>query len=211
MSRSLKTVGLLAFLVCLMCVGASAAAKAAEFHSASSTTYLSGAQETENVYTVNGGTIKCSGATFSSGAIEGTTQSSINLIPSYSGCKAFGQAATIAVEGCHLHVVIVSTGGAVSIVLTGGGVCRITIKTNTAKCHITIESGTPSTPTSSWATRLVGGVKKLLKTWGLEGISYTSTGGICGASGTNGKLTGTVLLGGYKNAGLTEPVDIWVE
>ncbi|HEY1853020.1 MAG TPA: hypothetical protein VGG40_00405 [Solirubrobacterales bacterium] len=180
------------------------------FHSESSPTFLAGEQMTENIVTVNGGALKCTKQVFQSAEIIGTNWLTSSLAPELSGCTFIGQTATANTSGCKIVLTASSSvAGTMAISCEAGK--SITYTANTSKCTVTIPAQEPGTPTISFTNEGSGATRTILVTWSVSGITYTSSGGACGTSGSNGKLSGTVKLKGYSNAGHTIQHGIWVE
>jgi hypothetical protein len=212
MIRNFKALGLALIAVFAMSAVVASAASAAEFKSEAATTFIQGKQSTENVFTVNSRTVKCTGAEFT-GKQEGTSVVNLNGIhPTYTGCTAFGLESTVTTTGCNYDFTASSaTAGAVkvnceagkNIVVNAAGVCIVEIGTQTPA------GGVDYTNQGSGTSRSV------LVTSTAKEITATVTGPLltCGTNGvrTNGTYTGTVSTKGYKNAGFTEQVGVWVE
>jgi hypothetical protein len=204
---------LMAGLTALMAVGAmsaSAASASAQFHMESSPTFFKGEQETKNVLTMTGGTFKCTGAEATSGEIVGTSVETLSVHPSYTGCTGLGQQAIVNTTGCRFVMSAKSAGvGAFNISCDTGS--SIVMTWLTAGCTWRIGAQTPANDLISYENQGTGALRRILVTFHLEGIQYTSSGGICGASGTNGTLTGSFLLKGYNNATFATQHSIRVE
>jgi len=208
MIRRMKVVGLAAVAVLALTAVSAASASAHTFTAASSPTWLKGEQSTKNVFTVNGGTVKCTGATFTSGKEVGTSLSSVTVHPSYSGCTAFGQEAEVNTGTITNGInYVISAEGTVNIVKVGTGT-GIVVKAKTAGCTVTVA---PQTGLSSVTFTNEGSPSAVLVTAAVEKITYTSSGGICGESGTNGKYSGSVLTKGFGTETFTEQHAIYWE
>jgi hypothetical protein len=222
-----KILALCLALSAMVAVGAlsagSASAAAGEIdlacHTGADSCFLFGEQTTTNVFTVTGGNVKCTSAKFTGEGTGGTTATTVvskeadwtfhtvTVHPEYSGCTAFGQAATITTTGCNYNLTASSkTAGNASIECETGKL--ITIKANTAGCTVTVGAQTPANNKVDYENSGTGSEKDVLVTatvgTSTAGITYTSSGGICGASGTNGTYTGTVTEKCWKNAKHTE-------
>jgi hypothetical protein len=204
--RRFKLMGVAVVAVLALTAVSAAAASAHTFKTASSPTFLNGEQVTKNVFTVEGGTVKCTGAVFTSGEITGTSLSSVTVHPSYSGCTAFGQEAEVntgtSTNGCNYEL---TAEGKVSIKCVGTAT-GIVVKAKTAGCTVTVKGNSTENQnlgTVSYANKTDGSFTDVEVTAAVTGIKYTSSGGICGASGTAGGYTGSVLEKGYKNTTFT--------
>jgi hypothetical protein len=183
---------------------------ATRFHAESSPSWVRGSQATENVFTFNGGTIKCSNGAFTSGEVAGTSFSTLTVTPAYSGCTAFGSQVTFEANGCAYAL---SAGaelvGYAEIICPSGK--EIVITRKTAGCSWRIGSQTPAQPRVDYANTGSGSTRGVLVTSGIEGVAYTSSGGLCGASGTNGKFTGSIDARAYDSAAFAGQHGIWVQ
>jgi hypothetical protein len=200
----------LAALLAFGAMSASAASASAQFHAESSPTFFKGEQETKNVLTTTGGTFKCTGADFTSGEVRGTSFETLQVHPEYTGCTGLGQQAVVNSYGCYFGMSANSAGvGALRINCETGK--QITMTWLTAGCTWTIGAQTPANDLISYENQGTGAQRRIVVTFHLEGIQYTSSGGLCGASGTNGTLTGSFLLKGYNTAAFATQHSIWVE
>jgi hypothetical protein len=182
--------------------------------------------EGTNTFKVNGGTVKCTTAKYTGQSTEangGTTIETAVLIngkwvgtgeldwafhlltvhPEFSGCTGFGQNVTITTTGCNLVWTLDSvTSGTESIECETGK--SIVVKATTTGCTVTIGAQTPANNTIDVATEGTPSDVKVTTTIGTEplekGVTYTSSGGACGSSGSNGALRGTITLKGYSSA-----------
>jgi hypothetical protein len=212
MIRNLKVFGLAVVAMVAMTAVAASAASAAEFHSEAATTNLTGAQTEQNVFTVTGGTVKCNVATFS-GTQTGATKGEVEVEPEYSGCTAFGQVTHIHSNGCKYGL---TSEGKASI-KCGPSPIEVTVGTPTVSCTIKVGTHTPKNNDVDYTNEGAGKTRDILvrATVGKipltanEGITYTSSGGICGASGSNGAYRGTVTTKGYSDAAHMVQVGIW--
>ena len=171
--RTFKKLGVLAAAVFALSAIGAANASATQF-TASATGSLSGKATANQVFSTNGGEIKCTTAA-TSGTIKSTAYSEQTVEVKYSGCTAFGFA-TVHISPAQYNFTAsgqVHIENTITITVTGGG-CSQTVgpQTVTSVSYATIGSKVTLTPHTT-------------------GITYTSTGGICGSSGSNGTLTGT--------------------
>ncbi|HKO39338.1 MAG TPA: hypothetical protein VJU14_13320 [Solirubrobacterales bacterium] len=168
---SLKKFGVLLAVFALSAIGA-ANASAAQF-TASATGTLTGKATATQIFTVNGGQVKCSTAA-TSGTIKSIATGEQTVETKYSGCTAFGFA-TVHITPAFYNF---TAGGEVHIEN------EITITVTGAACTITIKPQ----PVGTIGYSNNGG--KIKVTPNVIGISYTSSGGLCGTSGGNGTYTG---------------------
>jgi len=192
MSRKLKMIGLAAIAVLAVTAVSASAASAASFTSSAETTTLEGSQKTTNVFTTGAGEVKCAVAKFN-GTQKGTkseglgfTSQTASVHPTYENCTAFGFSATVATNACEY---VLHANGETDIVNCATPI-KITIPV--AGCNITV--GNQNGLKSVSYTNEAGG--DILVTANVAGISFTSSGGLCGSSGTNGTYKGSVLTNG---------------
>jgi hypothetical protein len=170
--RSFKKFGVLAVVAFALCAVGAANASAATF-TASATGSLTGKALETQVFTVNGGTVKCSTAS-TSGEIKSTASVEQHVTVKYTGCNAFGFVNTHITDATYLF----TANGEVHLLNT------VTITPTGAFCHLTVPPQTIKTV--SYSNN--GG--KMIVTPNVTGITYTSSGGLCGTSGANGTYTG---------------------
>jgi hypothetical protein len=206
MSRKLKVIGVAALAV-LAVSAVSPSVAQAEFTSAVEDTFLKGEQKTTNVLTTASGEVKCTTATFE-GTMKGTaagglgfTSQTAKVHPTYSGCTAFGFAAEINTNSCEFEL---TAEGKVSV-LNCPSTAPIKINIPIAGCNITVAN---QGPLSGVSYSNEGSPSSILVTETVTGITFTSSGGACGSSSSNGKFTGSALTKGFSDAGHTEQVGI---
>jgi hypothetical protein len=146
--------------------------------------------------------VKCKKATFTSGEIIGTSVASVEVTPAYGECTAFGQNSVIDSSTCKLKLTASSVSAGNSGIVCSSGDIIVTVGSPVV-CTITMQAQTPTSSGVDYTNTGSGATRHILVRWTLTGITYTSSGGICGASGTNGTYTGTVTTKGYKNAAHT--------
>jgi hypothetical protein len=220
MNRKLKALGL-TFVALLALAGFSSMVMAAEFHSETAHTTISGEQpaETNDVFTVKAGTVTCKSATYA-GTTTSATTSEITVTPTYTECTAFGfVGATIDVPGGN------KPAGA-----NGGCDYRFTPSTATSQLHIVCGAGEFITVTtfncdvhvgSQTATGITytnagsGNGRDVTVNANITGLTYTQTNTsfpFCtGGAGTftDGKYVGKGTVFGKNTAG--EAVGVWHE
>jgi len=170
--HKLKKLGVVIAVFALSAIGA-ASASAAQF-TASATGSITGKATATQVFTTNGGQVKCSVAA-SSGTIKSTATAEQTVEVKVSGCTAFGFVNT------HVTPIQVNFTASGEVHLEN----TVTITPTGAGCT---QSVAPQTVKSTGYSNNAGKVKV---TPNVTGITYTSTGGLCGSSGANGTLTGT--------------------
>jgi hypothetical protein len=177
MSRK-KNFGLLAAVALALCAAGDPSASAAHF-TFSATGSLEGKAVENQVFTLNGGTVKCATAA-GAGVIGSTDFTTLHLRVKYSGCTAFGfstidfSEATYqftAGEGKDVHIKNTMT---LTPTLFGASLCTVTVGPQTVG---TVDYSNASASTVKVAPAVTG-------------IKYTSSGGSCGTSGENGTYTG---------------------
>jgi hypothetical protein len=176
---SFRNFGALLFLVLAIGALVASSASAARFTYNPLTGTLLGRAASTQVFTFNGGKLECLGAE-AGGTIIQIGPEKQDYSVTYRECKAFGTSTVhtsqvtygLAADG-QLH--IESTFKIVPTVL-GMPACTLEIKPQTLKPVDYVEGST------------------LLATFTLTGITYTSTGGICGSSGANGTYLGSIKI-----------------
>lgn len=172
MRNSKRFISLAGAVLALSAIGA-ANAPAAEF-TASATGQLTGKSvTTPPVWTFNGGQFKCTSST-QTGEIKSTAFSSLHVTNGYSGCVMFGLPAQV--PGAFTPVY--HANGTVDFpyamtVYVPAAFCSVEIPSQSALSSVTWENNSG----------------KLLQKVKVTGITYTTTGPVCGASGTNGTFT----------------------
>jgi hypothetical protein len=223
--KQLKIIGVL--MVALFALSGVANASAAAFHSEVTETSIFGEQEGENVFTTASGNVKCKKSTFTQNNIMGTGSGTnfsiadVTAIPVSTDCTAFGQAATLDMNGGAFTITPISaTTGSVVIVQ---GTAPIEITVPTGACDVTIAGQTP-TGDADLANTGSGASAFIKVTLTLTGIAYTvdstaeppkGTGvsTTCGTVGahTGGGFTGVVNVKGFTTSAHTTQVGIKVE
>jgi hypothetical protein len=173
MRRMLKALGVVAVIVFASSAVAAAGASAASFE-ANQTGTLSGHGTTPQVFTTGAGEIRCTTAT-ASGNVEALSSETLKVTIGYSGCTAFGSVpATVSSAEYLLHA-----NGLEDVLNT------ITFSVPFAGCSITVG---PQTGRGTVSYSSSGG--RLIATSGISGVTYTTSGGLCGSSGSNGTAGG---------------------
>lgn len=170
--RYIKILVALSAIFALTAVGASAAS-AASFEASKVPGNLKGKATTTQVFTVNGGKVECTTATTTGKVVESPAAAQ-KVTVNYSGCKAFGfVSVTISPAEYNLHaagtVDILNT-----ITINVAGSCTVTVGPQSGLKTVSYENKSG----------------KILEKSAVTGIKYTSSGGFCGTSGTNGTYTG---------------------
>ena len=205
MSRRLKLLGVATMAVVVFSIAAIAQASAASFNFESTPTWLKGSQVTKNVFTFSGGTVKCSVAEFRSTAlISGTSVASVTVHPIYGGCVAFGQSATVNTNSCDY---VLSASG---LVVSCSGASSITVEVPSGTCSVFIGTQFPTSPKLTYTSSGSGATREFLVTSSVTGLTYGTSGGICGSAGTNGTYTGSVMMAGFASSTFSSQHGAWV-
>jgi hypothetical protein len=211
MNRDLKNLGLVLVTVFAMSAVVAPAASATAFTSPEASggttrTVLTGSQEGSDVYTTDGGTVACTTINYVGEAL-GTSATELEVVPTYSGCTAFGFVnVPIDVNGCKFKFTSV---GETHIECPSGKA----IEWTTPGCTITYGTQTPTGPNTIEYTDIGSGTTRELTIDGtLRGIHYIednkgafpacSNPGVTKSNGTysghvkiTGETTGTVHTG----------------
>jgi hypothetical protein len=225
MTRNLKVLGLalVAAFAMSALVASAASATAWQFHSNTDNPVLTGSQEGTDVFTTDSGTVRCSEANYT-GSATGTTNSTIEVAPTYEGCKLlFIINVTVDPNGCkylfHAETTTNTGGtpavihyeGSVDIVCTGGNVIVVTAP----GCDITVPAQTglktvTFTNLGSGHTQEVTVDVNISNT--ITYIEHQTPGETCENSGTphttNGSYTGQALVTGEDAS--KNHIGIWV-
>jgi hypothetical protein len=220
MSKRLKLLFVAAAVVAFCGVQVAQASAFTEFTTESTPTWVKGSQETQNVFTVSGGTVKCSSAEFeSTEAVSTASTTMITIHPKYgkakeAACSAFGQKVDVSTDSCSYTITISATGDVTVQVICLDPVSKsptsILIHGSTTGCSVSVPSQT-LVKALSVASSGSGSTAGVLVTASATGIAYTSSGGACGASGSNGTYSGSVITSGFKSASFTEQHGIGVK
>jgi hypothetical protein len=202
MHHELKIFGLAATAALALAAAVAPTAAATNFTSEGTPTFLKGEGATVTL-TVNAITVKCQKVVWKSAEIVGSSISWIEISPEYVECTTFGQETSVVTTGCTYKLTASSaTAGATQFVCSGSN--QIVIAPKGAGCTIKIKSQTPTTPTVDYTNMGTFGGGLGTADFSVKdtvgGIAYTSSGGVCGASGTNGTTVGEVTVKGYSSS-----------
>jgi hypothetical protein len=188
--RSFKKFRVLAIVVFALSALGAANASAAIF-TATATGEIAGQATEPQVFTVNGGQIKCLNAALT-GTIKELSQTQQEITIKYSSCTAFGFNTVDISSGTFMS----TTSGQVHVLspititptFFGASVCTVTIgiQTTGPVSYINNHIYTGSEEKTTTTTDPTHITTAPLAT----GITYTSSGGPCGASGNNGTYSG---------------------
>ena len=155
---------------------------------------ISGKQvEGAQVLTVDAGKVECSSATFTGELAK--PAGTLTLVPKYSGCTAFGFAASVAMGGCvYVFHAGEETGektfaGTTDISCPPGG--EIVITTTGCVVRVGGQSGLGGVVYEDKLGEVPPDVK--IKE-NIGEVSYSMSGGICSGSKKNGKYGGNILV-----------------
>jgi hypothetical protein len=154
--------------------GAGAAGASASVFTASGAGTIAGSSVTAPVFGFPSGTVEC-GATTSAATLLAFEMSVLSLQTSFTKCKASFGIPNLAAEISKVEVGLTANQTA--------DLGSFSIKVPVLGCTLTVA---PQGPLNS--VSLSGG---LHATYSLTGLSYTSSGGLCGSSGTSGTYSGS--------------------
>jgi hypothetical protein len=205
MIRNLKALGLaLVALVALSAVVAGSASAAGErFHSEVEPTIITGTSTNTHVFAASGATVECTGATFS-GTSTLKTETTQTVHPTYSGCTFFGEPASVDTTGCNYVFESETVAGKMpaEIECTAG----YAIKVTSPGCTLTF--GPQKNTGGLVVTNEGAGTTRDTKTISETGATFSKSGPLCFAiSGTTGTYKGTTTVKGFKDNGVTGPID----
>ena len=205
MIRKFKFLSLaLVAVMALTAVAASAASAASHFESTKATTFLSGDQKTENVFTVSGFPVKCTTAHFT-GTQSGTEATEVTVHPEYSGCTFLSEGATVTTTGCNYTLGAATTSAMGNVVVGCEGSSQI--KVTTSACTLFIGSQT-LTSAVGYSNEGSPGAVLVTATTGNKVAIAKKEGSLCGLFGSTGSYTGPVLTKGYEDVGHTAQVAV---
>ena len=190
MTRSLKALGLALVAALALTALAVSSASAAEFHSESEHTSLTGSQEVRNTFSVNAGTVHCETATFS-GTSNSATTTELKIVPTFQGCKITTvtlETLEAVVDWPHCWIILTPSG-----IKHIGCTISLTIRVTAPLCTITVH---PQTISSDDFTNVgAGTTRSVTLTSTATGIAYTQSS-LCpgggGGSFTNGTYSGAI-------------------
>ncbi len=179
MKHAIKSVALALGATLMLSALGVAEASAHEFV-ASKIGKIKGRGTTAQVYKTSAGSIECAASTYS-GEMTAVRQESADIDLLLTSCTAFGHTAEVSQS-----LELLDSAGAVSIKST------ILIKVPVAGCEIKMEPIVANQGLEGVVYKNSAG--KILVESKVSGITYTSSGGLCGESGTKGSHTGSSEL-----------------
>lgn len=217
MTRNLKVLGLALAAMFAMSAFVANAASAANFHSDSASTIITGTQTGNHVFDAAGNSISCKKASFK--GTQGTsTASAIRVTASYSECTFFGVPVAVNMNGCEYEFLATGTVNIVSIPGKNCATEPITFRASFFGLSCDVKIGAQSgleKATYDGTTTVASPPSDIVVTPAVTGIAYTAEGGGCSETGSlkNGNYTTgpTTVQGFVDNAG-TEGAQtpIWV-
>jgi hypothetical protein len=203
MKRALKALALVLAITAMSAVASSAAQAAPGKYTCvgHTTCIITSDQETTNEFTVETGIVKCTGLAIAKKTINNEA-ASVAVHPEYSGCKAFGVAATVNTTGCN-YVFPIEVGGATPTEVSCSGTNKITVTPTGIACVVTV--GNQSGINGISLANVAGSPSDIKQTISATNITYTETGAGChlgGGTHANGKYTGTNKITGFEDIGL---------
>lgn len=167
------------------------------------TTNITGQQSQQNVFTTTAGPAQCTQVTLEGTLIESGEMNELTLTGTHTGCQAFGQAATIDMNGCKYTVRGAGQPELTALVdITGctagkeieitTGICRVTVPEQHDLGHVTFEDAAEADHIVAKAT--------------IQGIAYQGHGPLCpNLPNTplkqNGQYTGQITVKAYADDG----------
>jgi hypothetical protein len=158
--------------------------------------------------TSRGTKVECEGASYI-GTTEGTEVTEVKVHPTYTGCAAFGIAATIDTKGCDLLLTGETDAekhGRVHVICNVGHVIEITIPT--ISCTLKIHEQTPTEGGLTYRNVVVG-PSDVEATASIKGITYERVGNgvLCAAGapseGNDTDLSTKVTVKSFEDKGCT--------
>jgi hypothetical protein len=206
MIRNLKVLGLaimaLAALSGLVASGASAAGE--RFHSEAEPAIITGTSTNTHVFEPeNGANAECTSATFR-GTAKLKTEATQTVHPTYSGCTFLGEPATVDTTGCNYIAGSETVGGRLptGIECTEG----YTIKITTPGCTLTF-GGQQFTGGMTVTNEGSGSTRDSKVVLAMSAV-FSKSGSLCFlVAGTVATFTGTATVKGFKDEGVTGPID----
>lgn len=215
--QRLRAIGISLGIGLMFCAVGAQTASATETYTsgvaAGVSTFITGQDTSNGVWSDPSGTASCSTVSLSGEAVQkGPASHEITLTPSYSGCTCKGFATCHVATNCHILLTTPTTIEPTKwtlhtphLVPTSGSSCVVTFTPTGFGVSVCTESVPNQTPTSGHAILTNAGSgstadMNLVATW--EGIHYTGTGGVCSNGETHSDMTFTVnwTLKGYSNS-----------
>jgi hypothetical protein len=203
--RQLKLAGLLVVLALTLAASVGASSALAEYHSEAENTTWSGTLAESQQLDLGGTSLTCTGGALSCSTTSRTVEA-LKLSPQITSCGYMGISTSWAINGCQFQL----RGSHFSIrnctspmrwsVTAGGQPCTIEIGNQGGRASV------------SYANTGSGSTRKIVATFRISGLTYTSTGSWCEREGTfnNGTYAAAWNLSG-KLTGTEASQGVWVE
>jgi hypothetical protein len=184
--RVVRKTGLVLVAVCVMGFALSASASASMFSSTEAGKITAKALETQT-FTTSAGVVTCT--TVAASGEVGRLSEDVHVTIHYSGCKAFGLAATVSLA---LYLFLAS--GEVHIVNP------ITVNAGAGSCLVLVP------PQLDWTVKYSNQAAGVILTPEVKGIKYTTEGNGCAVKGTfaNGEYKGKSLVSLANGIGIVK-------
>ena len=181
-----------AMIVLVVALGVGpASAAAAEFHTSVGGTSLTGTQEEAFKLTLQGNSITCSTVKMSGTSAFSGTSVTQQLHPEFSGCTAFGLAATVSTPGCQIEAN--ANTNTWNLNSCSSGFTTINWESIFGRCHVDI----PNQNGINGFVAINTNLRQFLK-WAFNAnnihVNITVSNGVCPLS--TGTLTTATLVGG---------------
>jgi hypothetical protein len=202
MIRNAKILGLAIVAALALTAVMASAASATNFTAASYPVKISGTQTESHKFTVGGGTVTCTTATFAGELTAASETLTIN--PTYSNCTAFGfigaKVTGFSSTGCDFKFY---AGGATDLLCSSGDVVI-----DAGECSVTLSEQKNLTK-NTFTNNATGTVTVGTNVSGIHAV-VTSTGfcPIGGGTYTNATYTGQTLVEGKNSKGVAVAIDV---
>lgn len=222
MTRKIKALGLAIVAVAAMSAYASSAAQASELHATTNaqTAVITGHSHVENVFQItppNGPAVRCAQATFEATATDQGADASqltakeVTITATYAGaqggaCLAFGQAATVRMNGCN-YTVTNSLSGVTTAKTAYVDIVNCTpgkqIEIQTGICQVRV--GAQSNLQKITFANVAGAPHSVTGQVAISGITYEVSGALCGHAQNvlthDGTYHGAINFQAYAHGG----------
>lgn len=209
--RRVVSVSVLALALLALSLSATSSASAAQYKVETVPAFVQGVGEGSQTFTA-GAKIECA-AKKNAAVIKAIAGVVIALVALYEACKLAGQSSKVETNECVFEAGEPTGSASPFTVKTVKIACptgkEIVVTATTAGCTIKIGSQT-TTGTTTAANAGSGTTRALTFGWNISGIKYTSSGGICGTSGTTGTYSGKEVIKAYSDEAHTKQEGIFV-
>lgn len=177
------------------------------FHVGPSITYVTGEDEAAHSFSFGGVTVECATAQFV-GALDSPGEDRLRLHPTFSGCTAGGEPATVTTTGCDLLLSSEIVGEYAPLTILCSETDRIELVTSA--CTFYLDAQRPSQGTAYSAVGS-GSSQEITAAILATDVSVADSEGSCESLGESGSYTGTAKLEGFAESGHSTQVGIHVE